>query len=162
MILSGRYQGIWVKSKVTSVEDDTMDLKVIKPKKWKVAGTALAVPNKFIRVVKKEDLDNYVVPVEFAMDDSKLYLSCNARMRIKHLKTTVSQQRAVQPNQLIFVNKGTPLLEKDPIPDDAIFCIVCQKGGLTSNQMNLLSQSMKKKNAATGPDLEQQNSIKNR
>jgi len=143
MILSGRYQGIWVKSEVSLVEDDTMDLRVMYPKKWKVAGTALAVPNKFIRTISEKDLGNYVVPVEFALDDSKLYLSCNNRMRIKHLKTTVSQQRGVQPNQLIFVNKGTPLLETDPIPDDAIFCIVCQKGGLTSNQMNLLSQSIK-------------------
>merc|ERR1719499_1746352 len=155
MILSGRYQGIWVKSEVTNVEADTMDLRVLYPKKWKVAGTALAVPNRFIRVVAEKDLENYVVPVEFAMDDSKLYLSCNKRMRVKHLKTTVSQQRGVLPNQLIFVNKGTPLLETDPIPDDAIFCIVCQKGGLTSNQMNLLSQSIYKAKDKASPKSKQ-------
>merc|ERR1719495_2232839 len=121
-----------------------MDLRVLYPKKWKVAGTALAVPNKLIRTISKKDLGNYVVPVEFAMDDSKLYLSCNSRMKVRHLKTTVSRQRGVEPNQLIFINRGTPLLENSPIPDDAIFCIVCQKGGLTANQMNLLTQSINK------------------
>jgi len=145
MILSGRYQGIWVRSQVTLVEDDTMDLKVLFPRKWKVAETALAVPNKFIRTVSEKDLGNYIVPVEFAMDDSKLYLSCNKRMRMKHLKTTVSQQRGVSPNQLIFVNRGQSLLEIDRIPNDAIFCIICQKGKLTSNQIELLSARGKAK-----------------
>lgn len=149
MILSGRYQGIWVRSQVTLVEDDTMDLKVLFPRKWKVAETALAVPNKFIRTVSEKDLGNYIVPVEFAMDDSKLYLSCNKRMRMKHLKTTVSQQRGVSPNQLIFVNRGQSLLEIDRIPNDAIFCIICQKGKLTSNQIELLSARGKAKKSST-------------
>jgi len=144
VILSGKHKGIWVRAEVTAVEADTMDLCVLSPRKWKVMRTALSVPKNFIRVILPKDKGNYTIPLEFVMDDKIHYIECNKEMRIKNLKTTVAQLRNVRPNQLIFVNKGSPLLETAPIPNDTIFCIICQKGGLTENQLHLLSNSIQK------------------
>jgi len=147
LILSGNYRGIWIKAEVQAIDADTMDLRVVHPRKWRVAGTALEVPKKFIRPLPETDKHNYIIPVEFALDGSKLYLSCNKRMRVKHLKIAVSQQRGVEPCQLIFICKGSPLLENSPIPDYAVFCILCKKGGMTETQVDLLSRKMKRKRA---------------
>merc|ERR1739838_244645 len=78
------------------------------------------------------------------MDDQVLYISCSKQMKMEDFKSLVSHVRGVEPNQLIFVNRGVPLLETGPIPDDTIFCVICQRGGLTGNQLNLLVSTARK------------------
>lgn len=138
VILSGMYKGIWIRAKVRDIEEETMNLHVLRPLKWRVAGLAVGVPKRYIRPVSSEDKENYIVPVKFVMDDQVLSVPCSKQMTIEDFKKSVSLIRGVQPNQLIFVNRGTPLLETGPIPDDTIFCVICQKGGLTNNQLSLL------------------------
>merc|ERR1719204_1743739 len=111
VILSGRYKGIWVRAEGQDIDDDTIDLRVLHPKKWKVVEFALSVPKKFVRTVTVLDKDSYTIPLEFVMDDQIQYLSCNKKMRISNLKTTVSQLRGVEPNQLVFIHRGTPLFD---------------------------------------------------
>jgi len=145
MILSGRYQGIWVKAQVTQVDRRTMDLRVLLPKKWKVAGIALGVPKQHIRAVAVDEAENYIVPIEFLVDDSILYLGCSKRMRIKHLKITVSREKGINIGQLFFMNRGQWLEEDAPIPNDVIFCIIHTKGTLTPNQVDMIDLLKKKK-----------------
>lgn len=139
MVLSGRHRGIWVKCQVVGRSKDTMDLKVLFPTKWRVAGTALAVPNRYIRPSAKSELDSYVVPIEFTMDDTKLYFSCHKKMRLNHLKMAIAQERGLSPKQLFFINRGRWLDEDDPIPNDVLFCIIHRKNKLTPKQMNMVS-----------------------
>jgi len=141
VILSGIHRGIWIRAKVKEISEDVMDLHVLRPKKWKVASFALSVPKRFIRSVLVEDKDSYIVPVKFVIDNQIHYTLCSTQMTMKDLKKSVSKLRNVESNQLIFVNRGVPLLETQPIPDDTIFCIICQKGGLTKNQLSLLTNS---------------------
>jgi len=145
MILSGRYQGIWVKAQVTQIDRRTMDLRVLLPKKWKVAGIALGVPKQHIRPVAVDEAENYIVPIEFLVDDSILYLGCSKRMRIKHLRITVSREKGINIGQLFFMNRGQWLEEDDPIPNDVIFCIIHTKGTLTPNQVDMIDLLKKKK-----------------
>lgn len=158
VILSGIHKGIWIRAKVREIGRDIMNLLVLRPKKWKVASFALGVPKRFIRSVPWEEKGSYIVPIKFVMDNKIHYLSCNTLMTIKDLKKSVSELRCVGPNQLIFVNSGVPLLEMGPIPDDTIFCILCQKGGLTKSQMSLLF-TMVKKNEQTASNLPQQREL---
>jgi len=153
VILSGIHRGIWIRAKVKEIGEDVMNLHVLRPKKWKVASFALGVPKKFIRSVLLENKDSYIVPVKFVIDNQIHYTSCSMQMTIKDLKKSVSKLRNVQSNQLIFVNRGVPLLESQPIPDDTIFCIICQKGGLTKNQLSLLLTTVNKNVLKTPSDL---------
>jgi len=138
MVLSGRYRGIWVKAKVLKLWDGTIDLKVLYPKKWKVSAFALGVPQKLIRKVAKEDRNGFVVPIEFMVDDSILYLGCNRAMRIQHLKVTVSKEKGFSKEQLYFMCNGEWLSESDSIPNEVIYCIVHKKGKLSPTQIGLV------------------------
>lgn len=144
MILSGRYKGIWVKAYVIQIEENTMGLRVILPQKWKVATIALGVPKQCIRAVSKAGEGNYTVPIEFIVDDSILYLGCTKQMRIKHLKVTVSRERAINACYLFFMHRGTWLTDSDPIPNDVIFCIIHGQGNMTSSQIDMIESSKKK------------------
>lgn len=159
VILSGIHKGIWIRAKVREISKDIMNLLVLRPKKWKVASFALGVPKRFIRSVPVEDKDSYIVPIKFVMDNKIHYLSCNTLMTIKDLKKSVSELRGVEPKQLIFVNRGVPLLETGPIPDDTIFCIICQEGGLTKSQLSLLFTMVKKNVQQTAGNLPQQREL---
>jgi len=139
MVLSGRHRGIWVKCQVLGKENDTMDLKVLAPKKWRVATTALAVPNRYIRPSSKSALETYVVPIEFTMDDTKLYFSCHKKMKLNHLRMAIAQERGLSPKQLFFINRGKWLDEDDPIPNDVLFCIIHRKNKLSPKQLDMVS-----------------------
>merc|ERR1719397_900610 len=139
IILSGRHKGIWIRAEVHDVGEKTMSLRVLHPEKWKVALFAVQVPKKFIRCVLLEDKDNYTVPIWFVVDNKISYRTCSKEMTSNDLRESLSEMRGVEPNQLIFVSRGVLLGEVVPVPDDQIFCIICQKGGLTENQMRLLS-----------------------
>jgi len=138
-ILSGKHKGIWIRAEVRDVGEQTMSIRVLRPEKWNVALFAVQVPKKFIRCVLLEDKDNYTVPISFVVDNKVSYLSCSKEMTANNLREPLSEMRGVEPNQLIFVSRGVLLEEGVPVPDDKIFCIICQKGGLTENQMRLLS-----------------------
>jgi len=138
MVLSGRHRGIWVRCKVMGIGNETMDLKVLCPKKWRVAGTALAVPKRYIRPMAKSEGGTYIVPIEFTMDDSKLYFSCHKRMRLCHLKMAIAQEKDLSANQLFFINRGRWLGENDPIPNDVVFCIIHRKNKLSPKQIGMV------------------------
>jgi len=140
LILSGRYQGIWVKAQVLLVEDQTMDLKVMFPRKWKVAGTALAVPKEFIRKIDEEESKNYTVPVKFTVDDSILYVSCNQFMRVRDLKEAVHENRRFPQNQIYFIHKKKWLTDSDRIPNDVLFCIIHRAGPLSSELVDMVDK----------------------
>merc|ERR1719427_1411669 len=116
-----------------------MNLRVLRPDKWKVVLLALNVPKRYIRRITLKDIDTYTVPLQFVMDNKINYFSCSKHMTVKSMKETVSELRGVDLNQVIFVCRGALLDDMSPIPDNVIFCIICQKGGLTDNQMHLLS-----------------------
>jgi len=139
MVLSGRHRGIWVKCQVRRKCSETMDLKVLFPKKWRVAGTALSVPNRYIRPSPKSELETYVVPIEFTMDDTKLYFSCHKKMKLNHLKVAIAQERGLSAKQLFFINRGKWLDVDDPIPNDVLFCIIHRKNKLSPKQMDMVS-----------------------
>jgi len=141
MVLSGRYRGIWVKAKVLKLWEGTMDLKVLYPKKWKVSAFALGVPQKLIRKIAKEDRKSFIVPIEFMVDDSILYLGCNRAMRIEHLKVTVSKEKGFSKEQLYFMCNGEWLTDSDSIPNEVIYCIVHKKGKLSPSQIGLVRSS---------------------
>jgi len=143
LILSGRYQGIWVKAQVLLVEDQTMDLKVLFPRKWKVAGTALAVPKEFIRKIEEEESLNYTVPVKFTVDDSILYVSCNDLMRVRDLKEAVHENRRFPQNQIYFIHKKKWLSDSDRIPNDVLFCIIHRAGPLSSELVDMVDKLSK-------------------
>jgi len=144
LILSGRYQGIWVKAEVLLVEEGTMDLKVLFPRKWKVAGTALAVPKEFIRKIDVNDKENYTVPIKFTVDDSILYVSCTQLMRVKDLKEAVHENREFPQSQIYFIHKGKWLVDSDSIPNDVLFCIIHRAGPLTSDLVDMVESLSKK------------------
>jgi len=139
IILSGRHKGIWIRAEARDVGEQTMSVRVLRPEKWNVALFAVQVPKKFIRCVLLEDKDNYTVPISFVVDNKISYLSCSKEMTANDLRESLSEMRGVEPNQLIFVSRGVLLEEGVSVPDDKIFCIICQKGGLTENQIRLLS-----------------------
>jgi len=143
MVLSGRHRGIWVKCQVQAKGSETMDLKVLYPKKWRVAGTALAVPNRYIRPSPKTELDTYIVPIEFTMDDTKLYFSCHKKMKLNHLKVAIAQERGLSAKQLFFINRGRWLDVDDPIPNDVLFCIIHRKNKLSPKQIYMVSAHKK-------------------
>jgi len=143
MVLSGRHRGIWVKCQVQGKGSETMDLKVLFPKKWRVAGTALAVPNRYIRPSAKSELETYIVPIEFTMDDTKLYFSCHKKMKLNHLKVAIAQERGLSAKQLFFINRGRWLDVDDPIPNDVLFCIIHRKNKLSPKQIYMVSADRK-------------------
>lgn len=148
LILSGRYQGIWVKAQVLLVEEGTMDLKVLYPRKWKVAGTALAVPKEFIRKIDVSDKDNYTVPIKFTVDDSILYVSCTEHMRVRDLKEAVHENREFPQSQIYFIHKGKWLVDSDNIPNDVLFCIIHRAGPLTNDLVDMV-ESLSNKSSSS-------------
>jgi len=138
MILSGRYRGIWVKAKVLKIWKSTIDLKVLNPKKWKVSAFALGVPQDLIRKIADQDKGTFVVPIEFMVDDSILYLGCTQAMRIEHLKVTVSKEKGFSKEQLFFMCNGEWLSDSDRIPNQVVYCIVHKTGKLSSTQIGLI------------------------
>jgi len=150
LIMSGRYQGIWVKAKVLLVESRTMDLRVLHPRKWKVAGTALAVPKEFIRKIEESEKDNYTVPVRFAVDDSVMYVSCSPFMKVCDLKQTVVLEKKYHLSQIYFIHKKKWLTDYDSIPNDVLFCIIHRAGPLTSDLIDLVDVLNKKRLCSVG------------
>lgn len=146
LILSGRYQGIWVRAKVLRVEENTMDLRVQWPKKWRVAAIALAVPKGLIRTVT--DPQTYTIPIEFTVDNTILYVSCNNKMTIRDLKLTVNKARKFPFNQIYFIHDGNWLVSSDSIPNNVIFCIIHRGERLTNNLIDLVFSLKKPKKAS--------------
>jgi len=144
LILTGRYQGIWIRAKVIRVEYETMDLSVLLPEKWKVAGTALAVPNQFIRSIDGESLENYTIPIEFTLDGSVMYASCNDHMRVRDLKETINKERKFPLNQIYFIHEGRWLDSSDRIPNNIVFCIIHRGGKLTKELIDLAAAFKRK------------------
>merc|ERR1719193_832501 len=104
-----------------------MDLRVLEPDKWQVAGTAYKVPKDLIRTVPESHIEGYVVPVEFDLDKSIVFVQCTEKMTIKNLKHTISKLRGIQPYLLNFVAKSDRnLTDESKIPNDYILCSVCQ------------------------------------
>jgi len=151
MVLSGRYKGIWIKAKVQKFWEDTIDLKVLTPRKWKVSAYAVGVPKQLIRRVADEDRDSFVVPIEFMIDNSILYLGCTRAMRIAHLKITVSKEKGFSKEQLFFMCNGNWLSDLDPIPNAVIFCIVHKTGKLSSKQKSLVKSKGLKPPPSSSP-----------
>jgi len=139
MILSGRHIGTWIRAEVQDVEENTMNLKPSRPEKWKVARLAVQVPKKFIRCISLENKKNYTVPVWFVADNKVHYVTCSKEMTVNDLKQHSSNLRGIELNQLVLISRGFVLPEGEPVPDDMIFGIICQKGGLTYNQRRLLA-----------------------
>jgi len=139
IILSGKHKGIWIRAEVQHIEEKTMNLRQLRPEKWKVVRFAVNVPKKFIRCILPENKENYTVPIWFVADNKVHYIKCSKEITVYDLKQPLSKLRGVEPNQLILICGGVALSEGIPVPDDKIFGIICEKGGLTPNQQRLLA-----------------------
>jgi len=123
-ILAGRHQGVWVRAKVLNVKENAMDIEVLLPKKWKVVGIALDVPKHLIRAVSDCHLENYTIPIQFTLDNSIRYISCNNKMKVEDLKYTIHSARGFPLDQIYFMHNCDWLVCSDCIPNDRIFCII--------------------------------------
>jgi len=141
VILTGLHQGVWIKAKVLRMKENTVDIKVVHPRKWGVVGVAVDVPNQYIRPVNNSK--NYTVPVVFTLDNSVLYIMCNKRMKVDDLKRTVNRVRIYPIDQIYFLNSGRVLQTYDPVPNDVIFCII-HRGDRSSSNLNVMVSNVKK------------------
>jgi len=124
IILRGRHQGLWIRAKVLRVKQETIDVEVLFPKKWKVVAVALGVPKRLIRAVKDCDLSSYTIPIEFTLDDSVSYAACTDKMRVEDLQWTIHIARGFPFSQIYFLHHRNLLMSTDCIPNDRIFCII--------------------------------------
>jgi len=129
-ILDGKYKGsFFVRTEVLEIEKDTMDLRVLHPEKWQVAGTAYRVPKDLIRTLSTSELDGYLVPIELDLDHSIEYVQCNKGMKVEDLKNTIFKLRDIEPQLVSFVTQtDLNLSDKSLIPDDALICRVHRLG----------------------------------
>lgn len=144
IILTGQHQGVWIKARIIRINENTMDIRVLKPRKWNVMGVALAVPKQFIRAVKDRDLYSYTIPIKFTLDDSVLYISCNEKMKVDELKRTIHKVRIYPIDQIYFLHDGEWLNSHDTIPNGIIFCII-HRGQKSNNNLIDLVTMLKKK-----------------
>jgi len=127
-VLSGKYKGsFFVRAEVLTIEKDSIDLRVLLPEKWQVAGTAYRVPKNCIRAIPKDQLQKYVVPLELDIDHSIMFVQCNQLMKIKKLKNTIFKLRGIDQSLMSLVTKsGRHLSDESKIPNDALICQVHQ------------------------------------
>jgi len=137
LIISGRHKGIWIKARILRIAKNKLDLAVEFPKKWMVANTALAVPRKLIRVLT--DTKSYTIPVEFTLNATVLYISCNSHMTIRDLKVAINKERNFLWHEMYFICNGEWLINSDAIPNDRIFCVIHRGGRLTRRLIDLVS-----------------------
>lgn len=147
LILSGRYKGIWIRARILRGLKNKMDLEVQFPKKWMVAEKALAVPKRFIRAVT--DHQTYTVPIEFTVDGTMLYVSCDDRSTVKDLKEIIFRERKFPLNQIYFICDGNWLINSDAIPNGRIFCIIHRGGQLTNHLIELASTLKQKRKSVS-------------
>jgi len=143
IILRGRHQGLWIRAKVLRVKQETIDLEVLFPKKWKVVPVALGVPKRLIRPVKDCDLNGYTIPIEFTLDDSVSYVACTGKMRVEDVQWTIHIARGFPLRQIYFLHHRNLLACTDCIPNDRIFCIIHRGAEPAYNLNELLSMAPK-------------------
>jgi len=141
VILTGLHQGVWIKAKVLRMKKNTVDIKVLRPRKWSVVGVAVDVPNQYIRPVSNSK--SYTIPVKFMLDNSVLYVVINKRMKVEDLRRTIHRVRIYPIDQIYFLHKGKLLQSYDPVPDDVIFCII-HRGDQSSSNLNVMVSNVKK------------------
>jgi len=141
VILSGLHQGVWIKAKVLRMKENTVDVKVLHPRKWSVFGVALEVPIQYIRPVSNSK--SYTIPVKFMLDNSVLYVVSNKRVKVDDLTRMVHRVRMYPIDQIYFLHNGRWLQTYDPVPDDVIFCII-HGGDRPSSNLNVMVSHIKK------------------
>jgi len=139
VILAGRHCGVWIRAKVLNVKENAMDIEILSPKKWKVVSIALGVPKHLFRVVSNGQLENYTIPIEFTLDNSILYISCNNNMKVEDLKYTIHLARGFPLDQIYFMHNRGWLGCSDCVPNDRIFCIIHRGESLTYNLTEMVS-----------------------
>jgi len=125
-VLSGRYKGsFFARAEVLTIEGDSIDLRVLLPEKWKVAGTAYRVPKNCIRAIPKDQLQKYVVPLELDIDHSIMFVQCSKLMKIKELKSTICKLRGIDQSLMsLETTSGRHLSDECKIPNDTLICQV--------------------------------------
>jgi len=151
IILTGLHQGVWIKAKVLRMKENTVDIKVLSPRKWSVVGVAVDVPNQYIRPVSNSK--NYTIPVKFMLDNSVLYVVSNKRMKVEHLTRTIHRVRVYPMDQIYFLHNGKWLQSNDPVPNDVIFCII-HRGDQSSSNLNAMVSNVKKQLLHSAPRTE--------
>lgn len=141
VILTGLHQGVWIKAKVLRMKENTVDIKVLRPRKWSVVGVAVDVPNQYIRPVSHSK--SYTIPVKFMLDNSVLYVASNKLMKVEDLKRTIHRVRIYPMDQIYFLHNGKWLQSYDPVPDDVIFCII-HRGDQSNSNLNVMVSKVKK------------------
>jgi len=141
VIMSGLHQGVWIKAKVLQMKENTIDVKVLHPRKWSVVSVAVDVPKQYIRLVSNSK--SYTVPVKFTLDNSVLYVVSDKRMKVDNLKWAVHRLRVYPIDQIYFLHNGRWLQTNDPVPDDVIFCII-HRGDRSRSNLNLMVSNVKK------------------
>jgi len=142
LILTGLHQGVWIKAEILRLTENTVDVKVLHPRKWSVAGVAVDVPYEYIRPVSNSK--SYTIPVKFALDDSVMYVVSNKRMKIDDLKRMVHRLRTYPIDQIYFLHNGKWLQTYDPVPDDVIFCII-HRGDRSISNLNAMVSNVKRR-----------------
>jgi len=127
-VLSGKYKGsFFVRAEVLNIKGDSIDVRVLLPEKWQVAGTAYRVPKNCIRAIPKDQLQKYVVPLELDVDHSIMFVQCSQSMTIKKLKNTIFKLRGIDQSLMSLLTKsGRHLSDESKIPNDALICQVRQ------------------------------------
>jgi len=143
VILTGLHQGVWIKARVLRMKENTVDLKVLHPRKWSVVGVAVDVPNQFIRALSDRDLGSFTIPIKFMLDDSVLHLAWNKKMKVDDLKRSINRVRLFPVDQIYFLHNGGWLHSYDPVPNDVIFCII-HRGDRSSRRLNGMMSHIKK------------------
>jgi len=151
VILTGLHQGVWIKAKVLRMKENTVDIKVLSPRKWSVVGVAVDVPNQYIRPVSNRK--SYTIPVKFMLDNSVVHVVSNKRMKVEDLKRTIHKVRIYPIDQIYFLHHGKCLQSDDPVPDDVIFCII-HRGDQSSSNLNVMVSNVKKQLLHSAPRTE--------
>lgn len=151
IILTGLHQGVWIKAKVLRMRENTVDIKVLRPRKWGVVGVAVDVPNQYIRPMSNSKNDT--IPVKFMLDNSVLYVVSNKQMKVEHLTRTIHRVRVYPMDQIYFLHNGKWLQSYDPVPNDVIFCII-HRGDQSSSNLNAMVSNVKKQLQHSAPRTE--------
>jgi len=141
VILTGVHQGVWIRAEVLRVKENTVDIKVLRPRKWSVVGVAVDVPNQYVRPVSNSK--SYTIPVKFMLDNSVLYVVSNKQMKVEDLKRAIHRIRLYPIDQIYFLHNGKWLQTYDEVPDDVIFCII-HRGDQSSSNLNMMVSNVKK------------------
>jgi len=151
VILTGIHQGVWIKAKVLRLKNNTVDVKVLHPRKWSVVSVAVDVPNKYIRPVSNSK--SYTIPVKFMLDNSVLYVVSNKRMKVDDLTRMVHKVRIYPIDQIYFLHNGRWLQTYDPVPDDVIFCII-HRGDRSRSNLNVIISNIKRQLSSSTTGIE--------